>query len=1179
MPNINSEFVHLHVHTQYSLLDGAIRLDPLLQRAAEFEMGAVAITDHGTMFGTVEFYEKALKTGIKPIIGCECYVAPRTINDKTTLDNRGLTHLVLLAENQEGYRNLCKLVSIAQLEGFYYRPRIDKEILQKYSRGLIGLSACLHGEIASNLKENNTGKADDVARFYRQVFGEENFFLEIQDNGIDIQQKVNQLLKDMSQRLSIPMVATNDCHYLDQKDVRAHDVLLCIQTGKTVMDADRFRFSTDQLHFKSTEEMKQSFSDFPGAIENSVKIAERCHLEFDFNTYHFPGYKVNDGKTAESLFEERTREGFKKRFDDLKRKKPDIDEKLYLDRLNYEIDMIKDMGFPGYFLIVADFISWARDNNVPVGPGRGSAAGSMVAYSLGITNLDPIQNGLIFERFLNPARKSMPDIDVDFCINGREDVYKYVVDKYGGGEYVAQIITFGKLKTRAVIRDVGRALDIPLSEVDTIAKTVPDVINISLEDALKQEPKLRQLAEEKPEYGELIDICRVLEGLPRHASTHAAGVVISDKPLVEYLPLYKGKKGEVITQYDMKYVEKIGLVKFDFLGLRNLTVIANTLSLIENQGKTPPDMVNLDLGDRDTYRLLASGETDGVFQLESSGMKDLLVRMKPESFEDVTALVALYRPGPLESGMVDDFVNRKHGRQAVEYMVPELEPILNETYGVIVYQEQVMKIAAVLAKYRMSEADDLRKAMGKKIPEILAKHKERFIQGSVENGIDGKKAESLFDLIEKFAGYGFNKSHSAAYALIAIQTAFLKAHFPVEFLAAILTSEMNSTEGVVKYIAECRRRDIKILPPDINQSDKAFTVRENEIIFGLTAVKNVGEAAIDAVIEERANGPFYSLFEFCERVDLRRVNKRVIESLIKCGAFDSTEAHRSQMMAALEDAADYGQRIQKEKNDPQMSLFGSDGGQDQANRPVLPGINEWEEKERLSYEKESLGFYVSGHPLDRYEKILEKFATADTMALEECHDQSAVRIGGVIRSIKNIRTKRGDPMAFVALEDRHGSVEAVVFTSVYNASYHLLVEDNAVFVQGQVQKDENAIKLLADAIIPIREAEEKWTAEVCLNIDLSHTSKDMLVKLKDVLARHKGECSGYLHLKDADKTNTVVALPDNLKLSPGRLLEREVNALLGYRACETRSGGVIKLEQLNNSGNGSKYRRGRFNNG
>ncbi|MBT4365187.1 MAG: DNA polymerase III subunit alpha, partial [Desulfobacteraceae bacterium] len=707
-----ADFIHLHVHTQYSLLDGAIRLDPLLERAKEFGMDSVAVTDHGTMFGSVEFYEKSLKAGIKPIIGCECYVAPRTINDKTSLDRQGLSHLVLLAENQEGYKNLCRLASIGQLEGFYYRPRIDKEILRKYSKGLIGLTACLHGEIPTLLKQNNTKKADNVAEFYLDLFGENNFFLEIQNNNIDIQEKVNQGLIDMSSRLSIPLVATNDCHYLDKEDASAHELLLCIQTQTTINDPNRFKFSTDQLYFKSPENMKAAFGNVPESLRNTVDIAERCNIEFDFNTYHFPKYDANSELTADDIFDKKVREGFEKRMSYLTNINPDIDRQLYLDRLEYETRTIKEMGFPGYFLIVADFIQYAKDNKIPVGPGRGSAAGSIVAYSMGITDLDPIEHGLIFERFLNPARKSMPDIDVDFCINGREKVFNYVVERYGGGDYVAQIITFGKLKTKAVIRDVGRALDIPLREVDAICKLVPDVLNIGLDDAIKMEPKLKELEEEKPEITELMKISRVLEGLPRHASTHAAGVVIGDKKLVEYLPLFKGKNDEVVTQFDMKRVEQIGLVKFDFLGLRNLTVIDKALHLIEGQGKLPPDLLNLDMNDDATFKLLGQGDTIGVFQLESSGMKDLLVKLKPENFGDVTALVALYRPGPMGSGMVDDFVERKHGRKSVEYTVPELEDILNETYGVILYQEQVMKIAGSLAKYSMAEADDLRKAMG-----------------------------------------------------------------------------------------------------------------------------------------------------------------------------------------------------------------------------------------------------------------------------------------------------------------------------------------------------------------------------------------------------------------------------------------------------------------------------------
>ncbi|MEE8400199.1 MAG: DNA polymerase III subunit alpha, partial [Desulfobacterales bacterium] len=831
-----------------------------------------------------------------------------------------------------------------------------------------------------------------------------------------------------------------------------------------------------------------------------------------------------------------------------------------------------EMGFSGYFLIVADFIRYAKDNGVPVGPGRGSATGSLVSYSLGITDLDPLENGLIFERFLNPSRKSMPDIDVDFCINGREKVFRYVADKYGDGGRVAQIITFGKLKTRAVIRDVGRALDIPLREVDSIAKMVPDVLNISLEAALDLEPRITALTKQKPEIAELINICRVLEGLPRHASTHAAGVVISDKPLVEYLPLYRGKKGETVTQLDMNCVEKIGLVKFDFLGLRNLTVIADALSLIRKQGNTPPDISNLPLDDADTYRLLASGETTGVFQLESSGMKDLLVRLKPEYFEELSALVALYRPGPLESGMVDDFVERKHGRRAVEYLLPELEPILNETYGVILYQEQVMKIAGTLANYSMADADDLRKAMGKKVPEIMARHRQRFIDGMKDNGIASDKATMLFDLVDKFSGYGFNKSHTAAYALIAYQTAYLKTHFPVEFMAALLTSEMHSTDGVVKYISECRSHNIPILPPDIGESDKAFIVSGSSIRFGLVAVKNVGEGGIEAIIEARGDGGFSSLFEFCERVDLRKVNKRVVEHLIKCGAFDSTGAHRSQMLAGLEEALDYGMRVQKEKLDPQMGLFDmKDSDNSHINAPSLPEIEEWEETQRLTFEKESLGFYISGHPLSRYEDILDTFTSENTLSLKEAADGSLVRIGGMVRTTKTIKTKRGDLMAFVVIEDLHGTVEATVFSSVYTETYHLLIEDSPVLVQGQIQRDENAVKILADAIIPIEKAEETWTASIRLNIDGDRTEKANLVELRDIIEQYPGSCRAFIHLRSLNKTETVIELSDRMQLRACPELKQEVNRFLGYPAVETICSEATPTQRANGyNGNNRK---------
>ena len=1169
MTNPPPVFVVLLVHTQWSRVGGGGRVGALLKRAAEFKMDAVAITDHGSMFGVLEFYEKAKKAGIKPIIGCECYVAPRRLTDKTPLDHKGLTHLILLAENPEGYRNLCHLATVAQLKGFYYKPRIDKEILKAHSNGLIALSACLNGEIPRRIQSGKLDQADEAAYTYLDIFGEKNFFLEVQNNGIDAQENVNQVLMDMSRRLSIPVVASNDCHYLNQEDVHAHDVLLCIQTGKTVQETERLKFRTDQLYFKSKTEMFDYFKEFPDTLSHSVDIARRCDLEFDFDTYHFPKFETPSGQTVEDLFEKRVREGFQREFKRIKEKDPEVDEAVYLDRLENELAVISNMGFQSYFLIVSDFISFAKENKIPVGPGRGSAAGSLVANSLGITDLDPIAYGLIFERFLNPARKSMPDIDVDFCINGREEVFKYVVDRYGGGDYVAQIITFGRLKTRAVIRDVGRALNIPLQEVDAIAKMVPDVLNISLDDALMMEPRIGELVQKKPEVADLINVCRVLEGLPRHASTHAAGVVISDKPLVNYMPLYKGKKGEVLTQFDMQCVEKIGLVKFDFLGLRNLTVIADTRMKIAGQGKKPPDLMNLDLSDPDTYRLLAAGETTGVFQLESAGMKDLLTRLKPECFDDIVALVALYRPGPMESGMIVDYVERKHGRKSVEYLIPDLEPILKETYGVIVYQEQVMKIASALANYSMAEADDLRKAMGKKIPKIMTQHRERFMQGAVHNGIPSLKAENIFDLIEKFGGYGFNKSHSAAYALIAYQTAFLKAHFPVELMASLLTSEMHSTDGVVKYIAECQSRDIPILPPDINESEMEFTVIGSKIRFGLVAVKNVGENAIESIIEARKEKTFDSLYEFCERVDLKKVNKRVFESLIKCGAFDSTGVYRSRLMASLEDVIDYAQRVQKERSDPQMGLFDMGAGKPEINFPPLPEIDEWSEKQLLSFEKESLGFYITGHPLTRYKDLLAKFTNANTLSLQEREGGNDIRIGGLVRNTKIITTKKGDPMAFVTIEDLHGSAEVIIFSSVYSSVNTLLTDDHPILVQGQVQKDENSVKILADTVIPMEKAEETWTADIHFNLDLTHTPKDLLVKLRNILGKHPGSCQAYLNLRDPGKTEIIIALPDTIRLKPGSALRQEIYGLLGYHAVETVCSPVTSSPRFNNNKRGN----------
>ena len=955
----NGRFVHLHVHTEYSLLDSSISIPALLEKAKADNMPAVAITDHGTMFGVVNFYEQAKKIGIKPIIGCECYVVPRTIHDKTPEDHKGISHLVLLAENQEGYKNLCDLVSQANLEGFYHRPRIDKQILAKHSKGLIGLSACLKGEIHSLIRAGKIKEADDAAMFYLDLFGKNNFFLEIQNSGVPYQEIVNRELLEMHKRLSIPMVATNDCHYLNKSDAKAHDVLLCIQTGSTVKDPNRLKFDSEDLYFKSSDEMITDFGGYPGAIENTLAIADRCHVEFDFNTFHFPEFDLNSEKSEAQIFEEKVRKGYAEKMEIIRKKNPGVDESVYKKQIDYEISVINNMGFPAYFLIVADLVEYAKNKGIPVGPGRGSAAGSLVVYSLGITDLDPVEHGLIFERFYNPTRTEMPDIDIDFCINGRDDVYRYVVDRYGGNDCVAQIITFGKMKTRAVIRDVGRAIDIPLTEVDAIIRLIPEDLRITLKKALGKEPRLRKKVEREPAIAELIDISKALEDLHRHASTHAAGVVIGDKPLKEYMPLCRGRKGETLTQFDMKKLEALGLLKLDFLGLRNLSIIGDALKNIAAQGKTPPDMANLDLQDKKTYELLAAGDTSAVFQMESDGMKYLITRLKPEDFVELTALVALYRPGPMSSGMVEDYIDCKHGRKEVTYLVPELEEILKPTYGVMLYQEQVMKIAEKLAGYNLVEADGLRKDMVKKIPKFITNQRKQFVDGAVKNNIPKEKAIELFDIIEKYAGYGFNKPHSAAYALIAFQTAYLKAHFPVEYMAAVLTFEINSSESIIKYIADCRNHNISILHPDINESDKGFTVSGEAIRFGLAAVKDVREEAIESIIKTRENGKYESLIDFCGRVDMRKVNKQAIKSLIRCGAFDSAGARRSQMMVGLEPVLQYCQKIK---------LSGCCIDPNELNPPAMPDIPEWDEKQKLALEKEMTGLYLSWYLLDFHQK-------------------------------------------------------------------------------------------------------------------------------------------------------------------------------------------------------------------
>lgn len=1145
-------FVHLHVHTQYSLLDGAIRFKDLFETARSYNMPAVTITDHGNMYGALEFYQTAIKAGHKPIIGCEMYLAPRSRHDRQTGSTNGETdrnyHLILLAKDRTGYQNLMKLSTQAFLEGFYYKPRIDKDLLRQYHEGLIALSSCLKGEIPSHLLARREETAQKAAREYLEIFGAENFYLELQANGMQEQTIVNEGLIQMSKDLAIPLVATNDCHYLKRSDARAHEILLCIQTGKTVLDEKRMKFHTDQLYFKSPEEMAREFAHVPEALENTVAIAERCNLKLESGNHFFPVFPLETGETIEQRFEKQVLEGFELRLEQIRKRHPEFSadqEKEYSERLRYEIRIIREMGFPAYFLIVSDFIHYAKSHQIPVGPGRGSAAGSLVAYVMGITDLDPIEHGLIFERFLNVERISMPDIDVDFCIHGREEVLKYVTRRYGA-DYVAQITTFGTMMARAVLRDVGRALALPYNDVDRIAKLVPSTPKMTLKKAFELEPRLLEVQRDDPQIKELFEIALVLEGLARHLSTHAAGVVIGDKPIVEYMPLYRDQDGRIVTQYPMKYVEEAGLIKFDFLGLRNLTVIDNAVALIADNRGIQLDMNFLPLDDPETYDLLSRADTTGVFQLESSGMRDILVRLRPENFADIVALVALYRPGPLESGMVENYIKGKHGEIPVTYELEQLKPILEPTYGVILYQEQVMKISNVLANYSLGEADLLRRAMGKKDPETMAKQRARFLAGTKENGIAQATANHIFDLMEKFAGYGFNKSHSAAYALVAYQTAYLKTHYPVEFMAALLNSFLNNTDQVVKLMNECRDQGIKVLPPEVNASSQDFTVDQGQIRFGLGAVKNVGSSAIDSILQARENrGSFRSIHDFCERVDTQKTNRRVIEQLIKCGAFDSMHENRAQVLTALDQAMDRAQAIQKDRQSGQMNIFDILRANNQARTPQLPDAPAWDQRTTLQYEKESLGFYISGHPLDNYDGQLDSLCPIRTSQIGERHDGTRALLCGILSVIKEITTKKGDRMAFLNLEDKEGTVEVVVFPETYAQSGSLLEEDEPRVVIGNVQHDENNSKVIAERILSIEDARVQAVDSVRIRLKADDLDQDSLTRLRHLLISHPGECDTLLNLSIGDEVEAVIAISEKLRVHPTQEFFQEIQQYFG----------------------------------
>jgi DNA polymerase III subunit alpha len=1120
----NQKFVHLHVHSEFSLLDGACRIKDLIAKAKKYNMPALALTDHGVMYGVIQFYKEAVANKIKPIIGCEVYVAPQSRKDKSNGKKESPSHLILLVKDKKGYQNLIQLVTKSFLEGFYYKPRIDKEILKEYSEGLIGLSACMKGEIPRMILQNNYQEAKKLAIAYQEIFGEGNFYLEIQNNTMPEQIKVNQELIKLGHALKIPLVATNDIHYINREDQEAHDILLCIQTATNLDDPKRMKFSTDEFYFNTPEEMQQHFADIPEALENTVKIAQKCNLEIDFRKAHLPDFNLPENLTDNDYLRQLCYEGAKGKF-----KK--VDDHIS-KRLDYELTVIKKMGFATYFLIVWDFVTYAKKHKIMVGPGRGSAAGSLVAYCLNITNINPLDYNLLFERFLNPERISMPDFDIDFSYEGRGEVIEYVSRKYGRDK-VSQIITFGTMAARAAIRDVGRALGIPYGQVDKIAKLIPMDPKMTIEKALHIEPELKNRMENDPNIKKMIEISSKLEGLSRHASTHAAGVVLSKESLTNFVPLQLTSDGEVSTQYAAEELESLGLLKMDFLGLRTLSVINNTIKIIHNTRKKTINIDDIPLDDKKVYQLLSRGECCGLFQLESSGMIDLVKRMEPKNIEDVTALLALFRPGPLGSGMIDDFINRKKGKVKIKFLHPKLEPILRDTYGVIVYQEQVMQIASQLAGFSLGQADILRKAMGKKKKDVMKKQHQLFIDGSDKNGIDRKTAEEIYDLIAYFAGYGFNKSHSVSYAFISYQTAYLKSHYPVEYMAALLTSIMQNTDKVVKYIKECQNINLKILPPDINESLVDFTVVDKKAIrFGLAAVKNVGRAAIENIIQERTeHGHFNSIFDFCSRVDLKTMNKRVMESLVKCGAFDSTGSKRAQLMSVLEKAINLGQENQREKQNGQTNLFTlmNKGSQNQQQENIpLPEVNEFSDQEILTMEKETLGFYLSHHPLDDYHAKLSQIVTTDSSQLYRITDKSHLVLGGIITGIRRKTTKNGNMMAYFLLEDLEGTIDIIVFPKTFEDFKEAIREEKVVIVEGRLDAMESNVKLLAESITPINEYQERknknGTEKIsnhnhCLHIeaDIAQLDAQKLKILKRIFKKHPGRNRIMIHFKTPQK--------------------------------------------------------------
>jgi DNA polymerase-3 subunit alpha len=1134
-----AKFVHLHVHSEYSLLDGQARLEALVNRAAELRQPALALTDHGVMYGVIEFYKKAKAAGVKPIIGCEVYVTPqgRSRSSRDPRFDAAARHLVLLARNVTGYRNLLELVTRGFSEGFYYKPRVDHELLRRFNEGLLVLSGCLAGEIPQAVLEGRQEDALREIKFYREVFGSENFYLELQDHGLAEQQTINKALADLSRETGAPLVATNDLHYLKKTDWMAHDVLLCIQTGKTLEQEARLRFDSSEFYFKSATEMADLFPEYPEATENTLAVADACQFEFSFGKTYLPGFKLPESFTDENAYlREICLAGAHQRYG--KVLPPEV-----LDRLEYELKVISEVGYASYFLIVWDFVRYAHSSGILVGPGRGSAAGSLAAYCLKITNIDPLRYGLLFERFLNPERVSPPDIDIDFCYEKREQVIDYVVKKYGE-ENVAQIITFGTMAARAAVRDVGRVLGFPYAEVDRIAKLVPPELNISLEEARRKEPLLQQLYETDEKVRKLLELSEAVEGLPRHASTHAAGLVVSSEPLVQVVPLQKSGENGMTTQFPMGTLEELGLLKMDFLGLRTLTMMQEATRLVFESCGREIDLSALPLDDEATYRLLSQGDTAGVFQLESAGMRDILQKLRPSTFEDIIAVVALYRPGPMEQ--IPAFIMSKHRPHTVHYLHPDLEPILKETYGVMVYQEQIMQVAAHLAGFSLGEADLLRRAIGKKKLEILNEQRAKFVRGCLNNGHSSGLANELYDLIVKFASYGFNKSHAAAYAMVAYQSAYLKANFPTQFMAALLTSVIGNSEKVAGYIAECKRAGLSILPPDINRSLANFSIENEKCIrFGLAAIKNVGQSAIcSALTTRQQKGDFASLRDFCSRVDLRTCNKKVLESLIKSGAFDCFDTSRNRLLAVLDERIAYGQAEQRQRQSGQQSLFDLPAFESLSHLlpddlPELPPLSA---RERLAMEKETLALYLSGHPLQDYEQVLNLLpGVTPCSELHNMPDSVQVRVIGMAGQVRQVVTKTGKLMAFVQLEDRSGECEVIVFSKVFDNVRAALETGRVLLVHGRIDhKEEEEVKIIAEGAIPL--SPEPQEVQICCRGDVD---EGRLLALKNILTGSQGSWPVSLEFPS---TNKKVILPGEFWLTEGCARLSEIERLFGREA-------------------------------